>query len=547
MRKVRENIIASHGNYAVFPPGKSVFTDPHPVFGGPTIVPLDGQLVFYDNLSGISLDQVTVLDRWDVTLGVAVDTNKDGVVDAIRKAAFDKINKNYVQAFTAEGPRCAINEVVDVLFSCVHCGEPKSLTVTVEDNETQNQYPFNRPEAITVTSNQECCACDGGCPDTSDVGCKTVTDLVNQLNGRASSDPLKVPTFSRKVVPYEFTAARLYGGEGASQTWCFTPEASDDCMACNAVPFIKSFTYDITGEPVTLVFTGNANPADATQTLISQLSNIVRQINIALDGYGSAILTRGFGKCCPINLEINTCASDVTLLDGSDVVIEPCGSEDPLAGVELAGQCLNCGDTPTETTFDFGIRIIAKDVTVDTSCYPPNPPKGFLVRKINVYPSGGFTCGSTYVRKTQKAQLPENTGYQWQWRDYASGNGGSGREFENYNKNYGPLNLPGKNTRATSTFVNPDVEYCSYVIEHGLPHTNTGVSDPFRVARARTVVLIPAADDVTIADFEQIMNAYVGSGQNPVRATATCAVDQDQIETVFDTSEGYPDANGMIY
>ena len=551
MRKVRENILVAKGNYAVFPGGRNVFSEKHPVFGGNTIVPVDGQLVVYDNHSGVSLDATTILDRFDAVFATAHDTNKDGAADFLRKAAFDKIAKDYVSAFTAEGPRCGINEVVDFLFTCTHCSEPYGLVVSVEDNTTLNEYPHNRQEQIPFSSSQECCSCDG-CPDTSDVSCHLVTDLVKQMNGALTTDPLKVPTFSRAVYPYEFWAARLYS---TSYRWTFTPEAGTDCGSCDSVPAIGSFTYDILqgeGTDVTLEFTGNLNPSDPTLTLIGQLPNIVRQINVALDGYGSAILIRGTGKCCPITLEVNTCATGITLLDADDVLIEGTTTT-PLAPVTLPGQCLNCGDqTLTETTYDYGIRVIAKDTPVpDTGCYPPNPIVASLVRKINIYPTGGFTCGSSFVRKTQKAQLPENLGYQWSWRDYASANGGSGREHFSHNKNYGPLMLPGANTRATSTFVDPSVDYCSYIVEHGLPHTNTGVSDAFRVARARTVVLIPAGDATTIASFESIANAYILSGRNPVRANATCGSDQDQVENdATDPNaviEGYPDANGMIY
>lgn len=557
-RKVRENVLVTYGNYAVFPGAREVFQSPDPIYGGPTIVPADGQLVIYDNQSGVSLDAVSVVDRFDITLGVAHDRNRDGIVDFIRKAAFDKVAKDYIFAYTAEPPRCAIQEVVDFLFTCTHCTQPYSITVTVEDNETQNQYPYNRPEAITFTANEECCSCDG-CPDTSDVSCKLVQNLIDQMNGVLTTNPLQVPTFSRRIVPYEFTAVRLYGGEDSSQTFCFTPESSADCTTCDAVPFIESFEFDLMdgvggiSNPQTVTFTGNANPADGTQTLISQLPNIARQINIALNGRGSAILTRGVGKCCPINLEINSCAVDMVLNTTASTPIEPCSTSNPLEPFDVPAQCLNCGDPAlAQATYDYGIRLIAKDVTVpDTTCFPPNPVKGILTRKINAYPSGGFSCGNSYVRKTQKAQFPENLGYQWQWREYTGANGGSGREHQAFNKNYGPLNLPGAETRAAAGFVNPNVSYCAYAIEHGLPHSGTGVSDPFRVARARTVVLIPENDGTTIASFESIFGAYALAGNNTVRAIATCGSDQDQVQNDVTTPtavvEGYPDSNGMIY
>ncbi len=550
MRKVRENILVTKGNYAIFAAGRNVFSDPDPIYGGPTIVPVDGQLVVYDNHSGVSLDQASVLGRPNISVATAHDTDGDGMANYLRKAFGDKIWGDYVSAFTAEPSRCAINEVVDVLFSCTHCNEPYTVTVVIEDNETQNQFPQYRHEEIPITVSETCCSC-ADCPEDSDTACQIAQRFVDEINGVTNTNPLKSPTFSRRRIKPPVTAVRLFGGSGASKQYCFDPVVTDGCTNCVAIDLIYSFKYDIGDGEVEHVFTGNVDPSDAGQTLIAQMKNIVRQINIALDGRGSAILTRGVGKCCPITLEINSCA-DVTLQSANDVDIVPCASINPLSPIETGETCLNCsGDPAPTTTFEYGFRVFADDVEIpDTTCFPPNPVKGNLVRKVDIYPSGGFSCGGTYVRKVQKAQHPEGLGYQWQWRDYASATGGSGREHQPFNKNYGPLRLPGNESRAKATLVNPNTEYCSYVIEHGLPHTNTGVSDAFRVARGRTVILVPSADTVTQASVELVLGSYISSANNPVTQSAICGTDQDQVQnsgTEPNLVEGYRDANGMIY
>ena len=548
MRKVRENILVTKGNYPIFAAGQNVFSAPDPVYGGPTIVPEDGRLVVFDNQTGVSLDQVGVLGRANITVATAHDTNGDGMSDFLRKGFGDKIWGDFVSAFTAEPPRCAVNEVVDVLFSCTHCDQPYTVTISIEDNETQNQYPYNRREQIPITVSETCCSCSD-CPEDTDSACKIVDSFVKKINGVLTTDPLKVPTFSRKIPKPVVTAVKLYGGTGASKQYCFDPVVEEGCVNCMAIPLIYSFKYDIGDGVVEYVFTGNVDPNDPTQTLIGQLPNIRRQINTELAGRGSAVILSGVGKCCPVTLEINSCAA-VTLQSAADTDIEPCSSTNPLAPIETTETCLNCdgGDPPT-VTYDYGFRVFADDVVVPESCFPPNPPKGMLVRKVDIYPSGGFSCGGTYVRKLQKAVHPEGLGYQWQWRDYTSAAGGSGREHFTHNKNYGPLRLPGENTRVTSTLVNPKTDYCSYVIEHGLPHTNTGVSDAFRIARGRTIILVPTNDTVTQASVELVLGAYITSANNPVTQTALCGTDQDQIENTGSDPvvEGYRDANGVIY
>jgi hypothetical protein len=557
MRKVRENILVTSGNYPLFTEGANVFLTPDPLYGGPTLAPAPGQAVAFDPQFGVGLDATTASGRDSLVFGVVEDFDGDGMGDSLRKTFGDKLFGSYVDAFTAEPPRCGTSEIIDVLFNCPHCDNPYTLHMTIEDSETQTLFPWNKQETWTYTSNVSCCSCDD-CPDDSANGCLIVNDLVSQINGVLKSDYTKRATFGTPPAKAPVTAVRLFSGANASKWWCFDPIAASNCSNCIAVDKIKSFEYDLNdgvggiSNPQTLVFTNNVNPANSAETLIGQLKEIARQINVALNGRGFAVVTGGVGPCCPVRLEVNTCATGVALLDNTDADITACGVANPMAPVTSAEQCLNCGEATTpSTTYDFGLRIIVDSVVLPPlHGYPPNPPKNILFRKAEIYPSGGFSCGSVYVRKTQKADIPENLGYQWMWRDFASQAGGSGREHQGFIKNYGPLNLPGAETRANSARVNPYVSYCSYILEHGLPHTGVGVSDPFRIARGRTVILVPSGDSTTRTSIEAFFNGYLASVNNRVRTTVTCASEQDQTETSGTSpnlTEGYPDSNGMIY
>lgn len=553
-RRVRENILTTAGNHAIFAGGQNVFTNPHELYGGPTIVPVDGQLVVYDNQFGVSLDAVSILGKPAVTVAVARDSDGDGVSDKLFKNFGDKLFADFITNYTTEPCRCAIQEVTDILYNCTHCDQAYTLTLTIEDDVTQNQYPYNRPESITYTTSEACCSCSD-CPDDSDNACKITQNFVNQINGVLTTDPTKVSTFSRRIPRPPVTAVRLWGGTGASRIWRFDPVEADGCTNCSAVDRIKSFTYNIAdGNGLqTVVFTNAADPsAPTTQTLIGQLSGIVAQINIALDGKGSAVLRRGVVPCCPIYLEINSCATTtVTLLDNSDVVIPVDSSSNPLAPVETGDSCVNCGDqTAVTTTFDYGIRLIADSVVAPTgSCYIDNRPKGILWRRVNVYPSGGFACGGTFVRKVQKIQIPEGLGYQWERREWASNTGGSGRDLLPYDKNYGSPYLPGAGSRSSEGFVDSKEFYCPYIIEHGLPNTHTSVNGPLRIAKGRTIILVPNGDTVTQASIESVLGPWILSANNVVTRNAVCGSDQDQTQNsgTDPVVEGFPDANGMIY
>jgi hypothetical protein len=553
MRNVREHILVTKGNNPIFPGGPRVFSDPDPVYGGGGLVPVDGQLAIFDNHSQVSLDNVSLLGRPYATLATFHDSDGDGMAETMRKAFGDKIFVDNVFAYTAEGCRCAIQEVTDFLFSCTHCSQPYTLTMIIQDNETQNQYPYNKGEQLTFTSNQECCSCSD-CPEDSDVSCKIAQDLINQINGVLTTNPLKVPTFNRPAPKNTVKAVRLYGGAAASKLYTLEPVETDGCTNCTAVPFVKSFTYDI-GDgngTITVTFTNNADPADGTQTLIGQLPGIVNQINQALDGKGHAILRRGITACCPITLEINTCATAVTVKTTGDVNLVAVDSN-PLAPLTLGGQCVNCGDQSLEeTTFEYGIRVIADPVIVNTRNGDHlNRPLGVTFRKVDLYPSGGFSCGGAYVRKTQKVQIAENMGYQWAWREYASATGTSGRDVDGFNKNYGPIGLPGSKSRYSAGFVDPDEQYCSYVIQHGLPFADKGPIGALRVSKGRTVILVPQADTVTQASIESTLGPWILSANNGVWQSAICGTDQDQIQNDETDPEAvveaYFDMNGMIF
>lgn len=512
MRQVRENIVAAKGNYSVYTAGVSILG------ANGKLLPKPGQVVVYDPDTLISLGAgITKDTNPRIVIGVAEDLNGDGVSDVIRKSFGDIVHGCNITNATGKGPTCGTHEVVDLLFDCANCGEGYSVHVTVEDDQTQNQYPYNRPALYSATGTVPCNDCEDcdTAADTTALACA----IEDALNATVPTDPTKY-SFYHKASPPEmpFTAVRLYNN---SYLYCLSPVTLTACDNCINVAGLKSITVTVgEGDPVVTAFTNNTNPDNSSYTLLGQLQGIVDQINDALDGNGHAVLVEGIGDCCPYQLEINTCAT-VVLTDVADATVDPCDSTNPLDAVTFAKTCKNCGATTETKTFTAGIRIISKAIKLNCRAdgYPANPPISYLGRRINIHGSG---FGSTYTRKVQSMTWPQNMGYTWQYRDYASDNGGHGRGHNPYNRAYGPLNLPGDQDRANSPSVACGTSYCSYILGHQLPGLPTGVSEPVRNARGRTVILIPSKDEVTKASFEAIINPYLMSGSCLSLEEITC-------------------------
>lgn len=547
MRRVRENILTTSGDQGVYPANTEVFACG--TGNSVTCNVLPGQLVWYDPRTNISLAAtVTPAEAPRAVLAVGWDSTGNGVSDTLRKCFGEQLYGNNINAVTAEPPRCGVANIHDLLFKCTDCAMDYTLQINVEDDSTQNTFPYNRPSSYTYTVTTDCCDCDTctSAHSADSLACKMVDAINGSIMG---TDPTQISTF-KKPIPNQnpFYAVRLFSGATASQVWCLTPNADACGEGCVDVGDLFGYTLDGGDE---VPFVRNAGGAGG-ETLLAQLPGIIDQLNAGLGTNGSATLTSGAGSggsCCMVQLEINSCY-DVALLSATATDIPPCSEGDPLASVTFANECTNCGDTTTDVDYEAGIRIIAKTVDLECNCqFPPNPPTGYFGRKLSIHASTGFDCGATYVRETQPMELPQNMGYQWQWREYTTDNGGKGRGHNPYNDRYGPIGLPGKQDRASAGTVSCKQDYCSYIIDHGLPHTNNGVSAPGRVARGRTVVLVPNTDTTTKSEFETLINAYIAAGAMPSAfASVTCDSDQDQSENTGTYPEGigYPNANGYL-
>lgn len=538
MRKISEKIIATCGNNGLYPAGLDVFDDE-----GHVLVP-PNTLAIWDVVTKKSLGPaITVASNERIVISVGIDEW------SMRSSFNDMIYGNSIQAATAEASKCGVPQIVDLFYDCVNCGDDYTVNVTVDNNTVKNQFPYNKKATYSASVSLDCCACDS-CPsgiDARALSC-ALKDSFDEKRAPLTKRSTHIPS-RNNVYPKGFTTHILYGGDTplalTTKVFCINTVkdvCTGDCIHANTALTNISFT-DITLPVPALVnvpLTFTVDPANPTMTFLYQLTSVANQITKALKGNGSAVITKGFGKCCPYRLEVNTCFADFAITGQV-----PCEEYNPFTTpITLDPACKDCGPTPTKA-FTQGLRFIADPVEFTCKCTPNLNPIYDKGNKIEVFPAKGFACGQWAVREVQKGALPENLGYDWIMRDYMSDNGGMGRGHDGYEwTNYGAAGYPLDRGRSggIGRCVSCAGTYCSYVLEHSIPHNDVTVHGHAHATRGRTIVLIPSEDAITRAEFETAINSYITSSGSPMKQSILCSVDQDQIEAPV----RYPDANGYI-
>lgn len=516
MRKIRENLLVSSGDQGVFAGGQAVFNS-----DGSTAV-TRGQLVVWDPKTNLSVDATATCADFDKL--VISQGQADG---SLRSCFGDVLYGCDVQALRVQGPSCGLPDIWDLYIdSTIKCGDTFSVTVTVRDDDTLNLFPWNKRETYTYsvdTSDCGCTDCETGF-DAAKLACK-IRDQVN--NHGYNELPVTSKAYFRNIPASstKFTAHVLYGGVNSNKVYCINPVPGTECEKClDADVLIKSFKFDT--DNIT-VFTNTDNVA-GDATLIEKLDSIVKQINLALGVNGSAAITKSTGGCCPWRIEINSCFTDAALYSdvGATSALTACVlANDPFDPVTITSTCGTCAADEVKN-YTAGVRFIA--APVELVCAPnapaPNPVSGIGLRELQVFPTRGFNCGKSYVRHTQSAGIPENLGYHFQWKDFASSNGGRGRTHEPFvRQGYGPFGLPlGRGPEGAVAPVCKE-SYCSYTIEHAIPYRDQTVYGTQVHPRGTTIVLIPSGDTTTRTEFEAILNAYIPSCDCPVKTAVTCA------------------------
>lgn len=508
-RKIRKNILVGYGNQGLYPAGLPVYDTSNNSRQGSTVLVKPGQFVIWDPTTNLSINTAT----WTKSthgrfhLGVGYDGEGKGYSTAIRQAFGDLVYGHNLRAVKVALPTCGLVDIKDVfLKGCITTDQPITFNVSVTDGRTMGEFAFNKSPMYTTTINVPSDVC-GSCDD--EISCAQVIDQVMRMN-RAQTAAERVKNVKRGgfIMPErDYHIVPLYS---TSYAFNLSP-MSGQCDFCTHVQGITSLV--VAGETVTFT-----NSTSGDYTSFGQLENIVHQINRALNGKGAAVLTHGTGSCCPYQIQINTCLviGNLGVIDGEGEAdtMAPTTSN-PFAEIVNEKASVFCDAEGTSFTPTCGFRIIAKSIDFDESCYTQVNPIPFPVRTIQVFgpptESGKFPF---YVKDTQKATYPFNLGAYWALEDYKSDNGGTGRDHNAYNMQYGELGLPGKKDRINGVAVDPRVPLVSVTIEQSTPSVPFENIGYMNVLNGTTVLLIPEGDTATRTAIQTALNNYITTGEN---------------------------------
>jgi hypothetical protein len=517
MRLIRENYLVAENNYPLYPAGQPVFIS-STTKRSPTIAVQPGQLVIYDPTTNLSVDPATAnkanLGRF--VMAVGVDLTGNGTTDQLRKAFGDVVYGCHIYGYNAVAPRCGLEEIVDVTMKCTEFNGSYTINVTVDNDYTQDMFPFNRKAVYTFTVDAEsvpvCSDC--GTEHNCDVVARHFVKLMNReisgdvrLNGTIypinppAFDPIRGP---KEIMAWGFKAALIRNNR---YEFCINPIQDGSCTDCVFTDGIRGMTINGVAPVVFSLPTFNATTG---LTRLGQLELVVEAINQALaangDEDGRAYLVKGVDAvCCPYRIEINTDLVITNLLGPDATTYAPCASETDILD---EGVC--------------GIRIVGATVPIECNPYAPSPPRINFINQIDAHLYGGFESTGSSVTRIQSASSPEGLGYYFQYAEYMSATGGEGRTHDDFHDKVGNLMLPTTYSAAASVKTKCRETYCVYTISQRLPNMNVNPNGTPNVASGRTVVLIPSVDTVTRASFETFMNAYVTDGSCGVLEAQTC-------------------------
>lgn len=445
-------------------------------------------------------------------IGVGHDGDGDGITESVRQFGPDHAEACTITGFNAVAPQCGLSEIKAIYPSCLSC-DTLTIRVTVNDSFTRSFASAGWPnEAATfVASYTPDCATCGDCDKT--VSCdEYMCGLVDELNGEQTykingeyypdyfNDTIKRPFRAVKLHPYWYS-------------YCIVP-AGTTCKDCFKIDDLTTFTVGDGGDAV-VNFVGVKNPADNTQTLITQLDYAAQQIeNRIKEVFGKhggwAVLSRGVGNCCGVQLHVVTCDPDFAITG----LVECEDAINPIGDFTVTGVCEQCDSVSTADNRTCGIAIIADQDRLDCDCFLEFVPTNLLRNiEIDVVSTGNL---AKYAKKKtlQEGKVAGGFGAEVQFEEYRQLAGYSGYNYSNGNNPRGNLGLPSKDSRIRKAVTAKcDTSYCTYEFD-GRFQREFGAADNFVNRIIKTKVFVPEGDTVTTAAIEALalQLATVGAG-----------------------------------
>lgn len=436
-----------------------------------------GQLVIWKDATTagaipktIGVANITVNDLPDLKIGVGYSTAKNGISDAIRALTPTELQGCRIDLLDAVGPQCAVPQIKAIYPDCVSC-DTISARVRVYDNQSISfsDEPLKAYQEFVGSFTPDCSSCSD-CPQT--VTCdEVVCGLVDSLNNDTEllindgADGIPYPHYYNTGVKRPFTAFKLWP---TWKSYCISPTVGSGCTECNSIAALTTFTVN----GVATSF-GLTDPAAPLTTLIDQLEIAVSLINEKIESElgrhgGRAFLSRGNGRCCPLQLFVTTCDEDFAIagLTQCEDAIEQ------FPDFVTSGTCKQCGTTDTTTTPSCGIGIFVAPDYESCECLGFNQPQQFTSRWVDVdiiSGSGNYNTPRWSKRaELLEPQIAQGFGSQIQYLEYYQQDavGFEGFQFEIGNETSGWLNLPRHSSRIKNAITaSCETAYCSYMLQ----------------------------------------------------------------------------------
>lgn len=504
----RQNVISVKPGTTVFAGGQSIYRKS--ASGDPQLLVKEGEFVAYDPRTQKSLDATSISSVDEVVLAVGWGRSRYGTAKTLRGttiAGHDSmgIRSCDITAATAEPFKCGQNAVKDIEFDCIKPDKAYTFYIGVEDYLSESFFPehFGRKRYYTATTNV--CNCEPDCSPRADCT-DLLADFADQINGisKFTDDPHVGQWF--EVSPQDDLPFYAFVRRQYSTQYCLTPSDAT-CDTCTYLPLPTGIT--ISGNTTTFEGLESSEDGLMERDLVPYLLD---QINAALvDGEGNSIGTAtasgSTGKCCNVQIEINTSVEGVTL-NGEG--IESCGSED--FGTE------GCA-----------LRVVAKPIDLECMCDDAlaNIPIKNKLRELEIDVVGdGWVCQSHEIIEVQKPKAPINLGYDWAEIDYKSANGGEGRTHDDFNNYRGRFKQFDAQSRAANIgHIKCSEGYCSITLE-SVPVYLGNFQTDHRGVPVRNHIIVQQGDTANILAIQEIVNAFIASPKCPVFKTVEC-IDPD--------------------
>lgn len=404
----------------------------------------------------------------NLKIGVGVSTKGNGITDAVRLLTPGELEGCTIDNLDAVAPQCSAPHIKAIYPDCVSC-ETITAKVKIYDNDSIS-FSDNALKAyheFTASFTPDCETCEG-CPQEvtcDEVVCGLVDALNNDTDFTINGEPY--PHYYNTGVERPYKAFKLWN---TWKSYCISPDPDGTCEECNNIDALTTFTINGVAHDFNLV-----NPADNTKTLVEQLEIAVDLINekfVEVTGKhgGFAFLSRGQGKCCPLQLFVTTCDENFAiagLVECQDVI-------DQWPDFVKTGTCKQCGTTDETVTPSCGIGIFTRPDLEDCNCFELNQPRQFLDRWIlgfDIISGSGNYKTPKYSRQATllEPQRASGFGSQIQYLEFSQNIDAIGEEGFDYdlgNDTEGWLDLPRRTSRLRNALTaDCEKSYCSYFIQ----------------------------------------------------------------------------------